>query len=309
MSDRDHDPKLPEDRLGTYTPGARLGPAPSSPNGRSEDAESRSWAAHSEEAARPQSFSGADVTPYGQLVGGASDQVGGGFGGANVGGYGQQGLGSQWGQAGFGPLTQGLNYSSGGGTFGPAGFTPYPEGPAARGARPGPRPGEPRGGEYDRPSPAPLFGSVRDAGPRDARPGDTGAPRDFSGSAHDHHEPHYRHWRDARLAAHDQEYARWRDDQARRYDEEYRTWRNTHHSAFTQAFEGWRDQRATPSAPQPVGLGDPNVVHGANPTLGDIADGGTGAPRHRHDHDHDHEHKHEPEHEHRTDADRRDEAQ
>jgi hypothetical protein len=36
-----------------------------------------------------------------------------------------------------------------------------------------------------------------------------------------------------------------------------------------------------------VGLGDINAIHGANPTLGDIADGGTGAPHHRHDH-HDH---------------------
>jgi hypothetical protein len=280
MSNRDHDQKLPDDRLGRYTPGARLGPDALKPNpddsrDRVEDVESRSWAARAQDDARPQSFSGAGVTPHGQLVGGASDQVGGGFGGANVGGYGQQGLGSQWGQAGFGPLTQGANYSAGGGAFGPAGFAPYPEGPASA---PGPR-----GGAYDRPSQTPLFGSAKD----------------FGGSAHDHHEPHYRHWRDARLAAHDQDYARWRDDQARRYDEEYRTWRNTHHSAFTQAFEGWREQRTTPDAAAPTsGLGDPNVVHGANPTLGDIADGGTGAPRHRHDH----------EHESYDDAERRDEA-
>jgi hypothetical protein len=83
-----------------------------------------------------------------------------------------------------------------------------------------------------------------------------------------------------------------------RYDEEYRTWRNAHHSAFTQAFDGWRDQRTTGAAPPPAGIGDPNVVHGANPTLGNIADGGTGAPRHKHEH----------EHEHPSDADRRDEA-
>jgi hypothetical protein len=279
MSNRDHDPKLPEERLGTYTPGARVPPDPSSPNGRFEDAESRSWAARDDDDARPPSFSGADVTPYGQLVGGASDQVGGGFGGANVGGYGQQGLGSQWGQAGFGPLTQGVNYSSGGGTFGPAGFAPYPEGPASRGARPGSAQNGPQGGAFERPSQTPLFGSARDGG----------APRDFGGSAHDHHEPHYRHWRDAKLAAHDQDYARWRDDQARRYDEEYRTWRNSHHSAFTQAFDGWRDQRTTSGGPQPSGPGAPNAAHGANPTLGDIADGGTGAPHHKHDHHHDHE--------------------
>jgi hypothetical protein len=284
MSNRDHDQKLTEDRLGRYTPGARLEPDAAGADGRFEGAESRSWAARDEDDVRPPSFSGADVTPYGQLVGGASDQVGGGFGGANVGGYGQQGLGSQWGQAGFGPLTQGATYSAGGGTFGPAGFAPYPEGRASRGAAPG----SASGGAFERPGQGPLFGSPKDAG----------APRDFSGSAHDHHEPHYRHWRDAKLAAHDQDYARWRDDQARRYDEEYRTWRNTHHSAFTQAFEGWRDQRTTPTAAAASGLGDPNVVHGANPTLGDIADGGTGAPRHRHDHDH----------EHRADDERRDEV-
>jgi hypothetical protein len=229
------------------------------------------------------------------LVEGGSDQVGGGFGGAGVGGYGQQGLGSQWGQAGFGPLTQGLNYSTGGAAFGPPGFAPYPEGSASRGAQLGSRPGEPRGGAFERPSPGPLFGS-----PRDGRRSDGGGPRDFSGSAHDHHEPHYRHWRDAKLAAHDQDYARWRDDQARRYDEEYRTWRNAHHTAFSQAFEGWRDQRPTSVAPASAGLGNPNIVHGANPTLGDIADGGTGAPHHRHDHDHHHEH--------RADDERRDEV-
>jgi hypothetical protein len=283
MSNRDRDQKLAEDRLGPYGSGGRLESDDVGANGRSADAESRSWTARADDDARPQSFSGADVTPYGQLIGGASDQVGGGFGGANVGGYGQQGLGSQWGQAGFGPLTQGLNYSAGGGRFGPAGFTPYPEGTASGGLRHGPGPGPqggpqagPWGGAYERPSPMPLFGS----------PKDVGAPADFSGSAHDRHEPHYRHWRDARLAAHDQEYARWRDEQARRYDEDYRTWRNSHHTGFTQAFEGWRDQRTAPgAATAPSGLGDPNAVHGANPTLGDIADGGTGAPRHRHEHE------------------------
>jgi hypothetical protein len=285
MSNRDHDQKLSQDRLGRYTPGARLEPDPRS-DGPFNDAAPRSWAARADDDARPESFSGAPVTPYGQLVGGASDQVGGGFGGANVGGYGQQGLGSQWGGAGFGPLTQGANYSSGGAQFGPAGFTPYPEGPTSGGPRHGSAPG-PRGGAYERPSPTPLFGS----------PKDFGAPGDFGGSTHDHHEPHYRHWRDARLAAHDQDYTRWRDDQARRYDEEYRTWRNAHHSAFSQAFEGWRDQRTTPDAAHPPsGLGDPNVVHGANPTLGDIADGGVGAPRHRREHE-DH-----------ADADRHDEV-
>jgi len=131
MSNRDHDQNLSEERLGSYTPGARLGQDPGVAADRFENAETRSWAAPSgEEQPRPQSVAGAEVTPYGQLISGASDQVGGGFGGANTGGYGQQGLGSQWGQAGYGPLTQGANYSAGGGTFGPAGFAPYPEGRA-----------------------------------------------------------------------------------------------------------------------------------------------------------------------------------
>jgi hypothetical protein len=268
MSDQDHDQKLPDDRLGRYTLGARLPADDAEAPARFDDPQPRSWEARADDDARPRSFSGADVTAYGQLVGGASDQVGGGFGGANVGGYGQQGLGSQWGKGGFGPLTQGANYSGGGTTFGPPGFSPYPEGAAARGGY-GSTPG-PRGGAYERPSPTPLFGS----------------PKDFGGSAHDPHEPHYRHWRDAKLAAHDQDYARWRDEQARRYDEDYRTWRNTHHSAFSQAFEGWRDQRTTSATPSPFDLGDPGAVHGANPTLGNIADGGTGAPRHGHDHKH-----------------------
>jgi len=287
MSNRDHDQKLTEDRLGRYTPGARVGPDPGPSTDRFEDAESRSWAARPEgEQVSPQSFAGAEVTPYGQLISGGSDQVGGGFGGANVGGYGQQGLGSQWGQAGYGPLTQGATYSTGGGAFGPAGFAPYPEGSVSGGVRHGSPSGH-RGVSQERPSPTPLFGS----------------PKDFGGSPHDDHEPHYRHWRDARLAAHDRDYARWRDEQARRYDEDYRTWRNGHHTAFAQAFDGWRDQRPQtpkPAPPEVVGLGDFNAVHGANPTLGDIADGGTGAPHHKHDHDHDHDR--------RADAERRDEV-
>lgn len=284
MSNWDHDYKPPEDRLGRYTPGARVNPDATPSSGRVDAAEPRSW---SGDAAQPQSSGEADVTHYGEFVGGGSDQVGGGFGGASVGGYGQQGLGAQWGGAGFGPLTQGANYSSGRAGFGPAGFAPYPEGSASAGVRHGPS-ADPRRDAYERPSPTPLFGSPKDAA----------APREFSGSAHDHHEPHYRHWRDARLAAHDQAYVRWRDEQARRYDEDYRTWRNSHHTGFTQAFEGWRDQRTTASAaPAPSGLGDPAVVHGANPTLADIADGGTGAPRHK------------PDHEHRPEHDRRDEAE
>ncbi len=184
MSNRDHEPKLSEDRLGTYTPGARLQSDADGSNGRFEETQARSRRGRAEDDARPQGFSGADVTPYGQLIGGASDQVGGGFGGSNVGGYGQQGLGSQWGQAGFGPMTQGANYSTGGGRFGPAGFAPYPEGPASGGVRHGPGP-EAKGGAFERPSPTPLFGSPKDIG----APNPVGGPRDFSGSAHDHHEP------------------------------------------------------------------------------------------------------------------------
>jgi hypothetical protein len=286
MSTRDHDEKLTEDRLGRYTPGARLGPDAGGPADRVEAAESRSWTNREPGETRPQAFSGAEVTPYGQLVSGAADQVGGGFGGANVGGYGQQGLGSQWGQAGYGPLTQGATYSAGGGSFGPTGFAPYPEQGGPGGGRREGAPGQP-GAALDRPSPTPLFGS----------------PRDFGGSHHDDHEPHYRHWRDAKLAAHDRDYARWRDEQARRYDEDYRTWRNSHHAAFSQAFDGWRSQRTRPppsSSAAPVGLGDINAIHGANPTLGDIADGGTGAPHHRHDH-----HDHAPQ-DRRDDEERRD---
>jgi hypothetical protein len=281
MSIRDHDQKIPGERLGTYTPGATLRPNPAGSGGGSEDSPSRSWTERtSEEDTRPQEFSGADVTAYGQMVSGASDQIGGGFGGANVGGYGQQGLGSQWGQAGYGPITQGANYSAGGARFGPAGFAPYPEGSSHSGAhrsgaqRTGAqRTGAPSGQPSDRPSSTPLFGSARD----------------FSESAHDDHGPHYRHWRDARLAAHDEDYNRWRDAQARRYDEEYRTWRNSHHAAFSQAFEGWRDRGGSPqlagsSEPQPERQRvDPNAVHGANPTLANIAEGGSFKPHHRHE--------------------------
>lgn len=71
-------------------------------------------------------------TSYGQIAQGASDRPGGGFGGANVGGFGQPGLNSQWGQGGYGPMIEGANYGQGGGQFGPAGAgsqsgrSPYP---------------------------------------------------------------------------------------------------------------------------------------------------------------------------------------
>ncbi len=114
------------------------------------------------------------------------------------------------------------------------------------------------------------------------------------GAQQDHHEPHYRQWRDTQLAGHDRDYARWRDEQARKYDEDYKGWRNERHSAFSNEFETWRSGRsggATAAAggaqagsgrPAEVAreaVVDPNAVHGANPALAEIADGHAGAHR------------------------------
>ncbi|MHB8284211.1 MAG: hypothetical protein ACYDD1_05995 [Caulobacteraceae bacterium] len=89
--------------------------------------------------------------PFGQLTQGASNQAEGGFGGDSVGGYGQQGLNSQAGQGGAGPLTQGASYGQGGGQFGGAGRdsqsaqAPYSAQPDHKGPAGGP--GE-TGGSY-----------------------------------------------------------------------------------------------------------------------------------------------------------------
>ena len=135
---------------------------------------------------------------------GSSDSGLGGYSGADVGGYGQPNLNSQWGQGGYAPLNQGLDYGQDGGSFRPAGFDADAYGPSSR----------------------------REAGRPDER-----EPH------HDPHQASYHHWRSTQLSSHDRDYARWRDEQARRYDEDYGSWRNERHSAFSKEFEGWRAGR------------------------------------------------------------------
>ncbi|WP_174299572.1 hypothetical protein [Caulobacter sp. S45] len=210
-------------------------------------------------------------TAYGQMASGSSDSGLGGYGGADVGGWGQPNLNSQWGQGGYAPLNQGLDYGQDGGRFNPAGFDASAYGPSSR-------PGRGRQAAGEQP--------------------------------HDPHHASYHHWRDTQLSSHDRDYARWRDEQARRYDEDYGSWRNERHSAFSKEFEGWRAGRggqsgvpaSAQSAPSAGSVASSTVVnpsersaygqasasastgeqgsaHGANPTLARIAEGETG---HRH---------------------------
>lgn len=189
---------------------------------------------------------------YGQMASGSSDSGLGGYSGADVGGYGQPNLNSQWGQGGYAPLNQGLDYGQGGARFGPAGYASGNFGQAPR----------------------------RSAGRNDHVAG-----------PHDPHHESYSHWRDTQLAGHDRDYTRWREEQTRRYDEDYGNWRNERHSAFSHEFEGWRAGRGgqatgssfsqekpvSGSERQPTSEG---FAHGANPALSHIADGDTG--RHHH---------------------------
>ena len=214
---------------------------------------------------------------FGQMASGSSASGLGGYSGADVGGFGQPNLNSQWGQAGYAPLNQGVDYGQGGGRFGPAGYNTGNFGQAPR-----------RDVSSERgPQSADRIGS-------------------HTSSEHDGHHVHYRRWRDAQLAAHDQDYGRWRDEQHRRYDEDYNSWRDHQHSTFSKEFEGWRTGRsgqATQAAPSQqggvsrtsgqgvettgriatVGSEEQGFAHGANPTLANIADGHAGAHHQHHD--------------------------
>ncbi len=212
------------------------------------------------------SFGEGGDNAFGQMASGSSDSGLGGYGGADVGGWGQPNLNSQSGQGGYASLNQGLDYGQDGGRFGPTGFDAGAYGGSSR------RPGR----ENDAP--------------------------------HDPHHVSYHHWRNTQLSSHDRDYARWREEQGRRYDEDYGSWRNERHSAFSKEFEGWRagrgGQAGVPASAQPAtsagstasstvvnpsegsvygqsrassaASGQAASAHGANPTLGRIADGDDG---------------------------------
>ncbi len=204
-------------------------------------------AGHSRDAAPGRSTGGGRTdqeggdTAYGQMASGSSDSGLGGYGGANVGGWGQPNLNSQWGQGGYGPLNQGLDYGQDGGSFTPVGYDASAYGPSPR------------------------------QGP--------GGRRTAEDQPHDPHHASYHHWRNTQLSSHDRDYARWREEQARRYDEDYGSWRNERHSAFSKEFEGWRAGRGG-QAGASASVGEQGGAHGANPTLARIADGETGRPHH-----------------------------
>ncbi len=208
-------------------------------------------------------------TSFGQMANGSSDNGLGGFGGADVGGYGQPNLNSQSGQGGYAPLNQGIDYGQDGGRFGPRGYDAGRFGQSDQRSRADHRPAQPQ----------------------------------------DHHEVSYHSWRETQLSGHDRDYARWREEQTRRYDEDYGSWRNERHAAFSKEFEGWRTGRGGQAAPQPTGTTTPpgqpgtattvnpseqsaygqasasstagaqGFAHGANPTLARIADGDDGHHR------------------------------
>lgn len=131
---------------------------------------------------------------YGQISRGSSDAAGGGYGGANVGGWGQSGLTSQWGAGGYGPLNTGLEYGQGGGRFGPAGY-----------------------GEGD-------FASHRGGygGPRDAHEHSYRTWRDAQLANHDRD---YGRWRDEQTRRYDEDYHTWRNERHSAFSKAFEGWR------------------------------------------------------------------------------------
>ncbi len=232
---------------------------------RAQDADRGSRQSTEPFKGQPAGYGDGGATPYGQMAAGSSDSGLGGYSGADVGGYGQPNLNSQWGQGGYAPLNQGIDYGQGGSRFGPAGY----------------------GGGYG------------------GQGQSSNVPKSASSSHDDHHLPSYHHWRETQLQSHDRNYAQWRDEQTRRYDEDYGAWRNERHSAFSKEFEGWRAGRggqAVPTAARPDAGANSGMVsqgrdagqeqgfaHGANPTLARIADGDSARHHHKDKHQEDQE--------------------
>ena len=212
-------------------------------------------------------------TAFGQMANGSSDSGLGGYGGADVGGWGQPNLNSQWGQGGYAPLNQGIDYGQDGGRFTAAGYDASAYGPSSR------------------------QGQGRQEEPHDPHHVSYHHWRNTQLSTHDRD---YARWREEQARRYDEDYGSWRNERHSAFSKEFEGWR-----------AGRGGQSGVPASAQPAtstgSVASSNVVnpserstygqttggqasasasagnqgsaHGANPTLARIADGEDG---HRH---------------------------
>jgi hypothetical protein len=141
---------------------------------------------------RPYAGGGEAAQGYGdggQMARGSSDTRGGGFGGANVGGWGQSGLTSQWGAGGYGPLNNGLEYGQDSAGFGPQG---YDEGNF----------GAPRHDEHH------------------------ASYRNWRDTQLSNHDRDYSHWRSEQARRYDEDYHGWRNERHSAFSKEFEGWRS-----------------------------------------------------------------------------------
>ena len=195
---------------------------------------------------------------YGQMARGSSDSGLGGYGGADVGGWGEPNLNSQWGQGGYGPLNQGIDYGQDGGRFGPAGYASGDFGQH--------RPAAPR------PAAAPHHDEhhVHYRGWRDAQLAN--------------HDRDYSNWRNEQARRYDEEYGSWRQERHAAFSKEFEGWRAGRGGQAAAVPAPPASGGATPGAAPASGASQTaDPIHGANPTLAKIADGHEGRTRHPHD--------------------------
>ena len=195
---------------------------------------------------------------YGQMSRGSSDSGLGGYSGADVGGWGQPNLNSQWGQGGYAPLNQGLDYGQDGGRFGPAG---YDTGDFAQHRAPAARPSQTQHHDEHH---------VHYRSWRDAQLAN--------------HDRDYSRWREEQARRYDEDYGSWRQERHATFSKEFEGWRTGRGgqagpgAAAPASGDLTRDAAAASSTSSAEGF-----AHGANPTLAKIADGHEGHTHARHE--------------------------
>ena len=206
-------------------------------------------------------------TSYGQMASGSSDSALGGYSGSDVGGWGQPVQNSQWGQGGYGPLNQGLDYGQDGGRFGPQGYDT---------------------GRFGQASPTP-----RGPAHHDEHHVSYHHWRNTQLSTHDRD---YARWREEQARRYDEDYGSWRNERHAAFSREFEGWRAGRGGpagATTPSGGSTGSERAGSSATvnpservysQSASPAEQGAAHGANPTLAKIADGHEGRQAHDHDH-------------------------
>ena len=195
---------------------------------------------------------------YGQVARGSSDSGLGGYSGADVGGWGQPNLNSQWGQGGYGPLNQGIDYGQDGGQFGPAGYA---------------------SGDFGQQGHAALRPAA--AAHHDEHHVHYRSWRDAQLANHDRD---YSNWRKEQARRYDEDYGSWRQERHAAFSKEFEGWRAGRGGQAAPVSAPPASGGVTPGAGSTSGAPEATgFAHGANPTLAKIADGHEGHTRHPHD--------------------------